>query len=285
MSYYYKYDFVSPEPVYALVKEELKSYFDTGAIDDTLFPVYTNKCLKKLGRGSFKINEKLLYISDFQARLPEDFLSVREAWLCTNITQAYQLPTAQYDQITQTSTRLDSPDVYCSPCTSCETPDIIQAIYKTTNTVLFQTRKKYLLTPGNISVKSNCSLDCANLNVSSPESFDIRDNKFVVNFREGTVYLIYYSEERDEKGYQLIPDNVRIAEYIESYIKYKMFEQLSNQATDETFNQMQTKKESYNAEQFEKQVLAEIEIKKQTVWQKRHAALKSIHRNDRFKIF
>ena len=25
MSYYYKYDFVSPEPVYSIVKEELKS--------------------------------------------------------------------------------------------------------------------------------------------------------------------------------------------------------------------------------------------------------------------
>ena len=28
MSYYYKYNFISPEPIYATVKEELKSYFD-----------------------------------------------------------------------------------------------------------------------------------------------------------------------------------------------------------------------------------------------------------------
>ena len=30
MSYYYKYDFVSPEPLYATVKEELKSHISEG---------------------------------------------------------------------------------------------------------------------------------------------------------------------------------------------------------------------------------------------------------------
>ena len=49
MSYYYKYDFVSPEGSFATIKEEFKSYFDTGAIDDLLFPTYANKCLQKLG--------------------------------------------------------------------------------------------------------------------------------------------------------------------------------------------------------------------------------------------
>jgi hypothetical protein len=56
MSYYYKYNFVSPEPVYSTVKEELKSYFDTGAIDDLLFPTYLDKALKKLGRTTFVIS-------------------------------------------------------------------------------------------------------------------------------------------------------------------------------------------------------------------------------------
>ena len=59
MSYYYKYNFVSPEPVYATVKEELKSYFDTGAVDDLLFPTYLDKALKKLGRTTFVISEEI----------------------------------------------------------------------------------------------------------------------------------------------------------------------------------------------------------------------------------
>ena len=55
MSYYYKYNFTSPEIVYSTVKEELKSYFDTGAVDDLMFPTYLDKCLRKLGRATYVI--------------------------------------------------------------------------------------------------------------------------------------------------------------------------------------------------------------------------------------
>jgi len=284
MSYYYKYKFCSPEPNYALIKEELKSYFDTGAVDDTLFSLYTERCLQKLGRGGYKINESILTVSDFKSRLPEDFVAVREAWLCTSADTHFQLPGAEYNQITNTSTRIDGADVYCNPCAECASPAVIKAIYKTTNQVAFFINRKFLLQPGNVSVQENCSWDCANIGVTSPESFDIRDNKFVVSFREGTVYLVYYSEERNEQGYQLIPDNVRIKEYIESYIKYKLFEQLCNQITDETYNQIEAKKESYKAEQFEKQIIAETEMKKQTVYEKKRSVLRNMRRNDKYEI-
>ena len=49
MSYYYKYDFVSPEPLYATVKEELKSYFDTGAVDDLIISYLSRQMSKKDG--------------------------------------------------------------------------------------------------------------------------------------------------------------------------------------------------------------------------------------------
>lgn len=284
MSYYYKYKFVSPEPNYALVKEELKSYFDTGAVDDTLFSLYTERCLKKLGRGGYKINEAILTIDDFKSKLPEDFIAVREAWLCTDYDSSFKLPGVQYDQITNTSTRIDSADVYCDPCAECANPAIIKAIYKTTKEVAFTIHRQYLLTPGNISVQDNCSVDCANVGVQSPDSFDIRDNKFVVTCRTGTVYLVYYSEERTDQGYQLIPDNVRIQEYIESYLKFKIFEQLCNQVTDETYNQIERKKDNYDREQSEKQTLAEIEMKKQTSYEKRQASLRTMRRNKRFDI-
>jgi len=73
MSYYYKYNFISPEPIYSTVKEELKSYFDTGAVDDLLFPTYLDKCLRKLGRTTYVISEQVLFIEDFEARLPDNF--------------------------------------------------------------------------------------------------------------------------------------------------------------------------------------------------------------------
>lgn len=284
MSYYYKYNFVSPEPIYALVKLELKSYFDTGAIDDLLFPIYTKDCLEKLGKGSYKILPTILNIEDFTSRLPDGFVAVREAWLCTSEDSSYQAANARYHQITTTSTRLDRPDVYCDVCNECQNPDIVKAIYKVTNEVLFQVKRTHLLKPGNISVIDNCSFDCANIGSSSVDTFDIRDNKFVVNFRQGIVYMSYYVEELTEAGYQLIPDNVRVREFLQEYLKYKMFEILCNSATGEEYKQLESKKLDYERKQAEKQVLAEIEMKKETTYQKQLAIKKLKRRLNKYHI-
>src|SRR5688500_6997628 len=105
MSFYYKYKFVSPEPTYALVKEELKSYFDAGAVDDLLYPTYVNKCLSHLGKGTYSLTEQLLYIEDYQARLPDNFYAVREAWMCADIHGGlYRTPNSFYSQAASTDT-------------------------------------------------------------------------------------------------------------------------------------------------------------------------------------
>lgn len=285
-SYYYQYDFVSPESIYALVKEELKSYFDTGAIDDALFPKYTDKCLKKLKKGVLKIEQTLVHIQGHQARLPDDFDSVREAWACDHRDFSFRDASARYEQIVSgcTSTRIDTPDVSCGVCTSCVFPDIIQAVYKTTKEVIFQTRRTHLLRPGNMSVRNQLGPFCANIGSMSLNTFDIRDNKFIVDYPQGVVHLVYYAKSYDDNGFQLVPDEVRIQEYIESFLKYKMFEQLSNQVTDETYNQILQKKKDYDAEQSEKFVLAETEMKKQTVHEKHQAAIRTMTRNSRYEI-
>lgn len=268
MSYYYKYSFVSPEPVYALVKEELKSYFDTGAIDDLLFPLYTSKCLDRLGRGSYKINQAVLHIDDFQSRLPDDFYAVREAWLCTNITSEFQLAGSQYQQVMgSTTTRIDTPDVYCDKCNECSMPDIIKAVYKTTFQAFAYFKKQYLLKPGNIWSKGECSEDCANFHSHGPESFDLHDNKFTVTFRQGEVYLLYYSKTYDCHGYELVPDNLRIKEYIEFYLKARVYEQLVNQVTDEgVIKFLMSQAQSYQAKSDEAYIIAQIETKKDDIY-------------------
>lgn len=287
-TYYYKYNFISPEPLYAIVKEELRSYIDTGAIDDTMWPIYTSKCLQKLGRGSYKILEWVLNIEDFKAKLPPDFLAVREAWMCTQTGVIKPNANAGYSQVTQTSTNLTPGDLYCDGCAACNNPEIIRLVYKTTKEVLMTFEHKYLLKPGNVSVQDHCSLDCKNTNPvynhHDYDSFDIRDNKFVTNFRTGTVHLVYYSQEYTEDGYQMIPDNYRIKEFIELFIKQKMFEQLANQVTDETYNQIQAKADKYKAMADEAYIIAQIETKKQTIYQKHHSIIHQMHRNDKYNI-
>src|SRR5665647_851279 len=103
MSYYYKHNFISPESTYAIVLEELKAYTDTGAVDSLLFPSYLDKCLRKLGRTTYVISEEMLYIENFEARLPDNFYAVREAWLCEELNNiSYQTANSFYSQTSST---------------------------------------------------------------------------------------------------------------------------------------------------------------------------------------
>lgn len=282
MSFYYKYKFESPEPIFALVQEELKSYFDTGAVDGTLFPLWTNKCLQKLGKSSFPIGEALLCIDTFESKLPDDFHAIREAWACTHHDSTYQLPNSTYTQLLETHTRIDPQDYYCRSCEG-DPPDIIEAVYKTTQTVSFRVRKQYLLTPGNTYPACPQDLYCANHNSIAENSYDIRDNKFVTTFREGKVYIQYYSMQFDCQG-QLVPNDYRVKEYIEAFIKQKVFEQLRNQSTDETHTQIDRKYKEYMQLADEAYINATTENKKEDVYRKQRAIRRTQNRLNRYDI-
>ena len=297
MSYYYKYNFVSPEPAFATVQEEFKSYYDTGAIDSLMFPTYVNKCLLKLGKSSYNIKEELLHIEDFECRLPDNFYAVREAWLCTSVDgYPYQDANSLYTQAASETTIQVSPiTTNGQGCTNlnCEgsvgtdgecMPSLIQAVYKTNNEYTISYKKAYLLKPGNISVKANCSLDCKNFNSSSTDSFDIRDNKFVTNFRKGHVYLIFYATDYDDTGNQLIPDNFRVREYIEAYIRWKIMETLFNQVNDETSNQLQQKMQYYKQLHDEALIMAFNEIKSQDIYAKQRRIQQDLSRNRMYEL-
>lgn len=311
MSYYYKFNFVSPDPIYATVKEELKSYFDTGAVDDLLFPTYLDKCLRKLGRATYVIAETALYVDNFEARLPDNFYAVREAWMCTAVNGfPYQTANSFYSQAaTQTTIQVSPITTDCaipSPCcgnVGCDgscMPEFMQTVYKTNNEVAMSYQKMYLLKPGNISARQQCDVNytenwemygqgVAPLNNFTPgsstyDSFDIRDNKFVTNFRNGIVHLIFYAQDYDSLGNQLIPDNYRIREYLEHFIKYKVFEMLVNQTNDETFNQLQQKLVYYKQLADEAFVMADIEIKKQDSWTKQRRIRQQLNKFNMYEL-
>ena len=311
MSYYYKYNFITPEPVYSTVKEELKSYFDTGAVDDLLFPTYLDKALRKLGRTTFVISEEILFIEDFEARLPDNFYAVREAWMCTEVPgYPYQTANSFYSQAANATTIQVAPlTIGGTPCTQpgCQDPacngtcmpSLVQAVYKTNNQIARGYTHEYLLKPGNISARQNCGVEYTSTwdfyaeappiheftpGAASYDSFDIRDNKFVTNFRNGVVHLLFYATEYDEIGNQLIPDNYRIREYIEAFLKFKIFETLTNQTNDETFNQLQQKLLYYKQMYEEAFIMADIEIKKQTPWEKQRRIKNDLNRFNMYEL-
>lgn len=280
ISYYYKYNFVSPEPLYTQIKEELKSYFQTGVIDDILFPKYTERALKLLGRSSFKIEENIFQVENYEVKLPDNFHAVRELWLTTSVDQTYRMPNACYEQAT---VRITPERDFCDTGDFCA-PKEIKVTYKTLGTYIQSFHCHHLLKPGNVNARENCSLDSYNRFSDSLDSFEVRNGKLYTNFPSGTVYMVYYVNEYDENEYQLIPDNERIKDYLYYELYYRCFSNIYNNISDETLKQIEGKMIYYERKRDEAKVLAEIEIRKQTIEQQVRAVRGARQRINRFNI-
>jgi hypothetical protein len=236
---------------------------------------------------------------------------VREAWMCTAVhsnpyqdansfySQAFTSTTIQVSPITTNDGTCANPDCANVGCDGECMPELMQTVYKTNNSSANLYTKEYLLQPGNISARANCDVSYTSAwdngtaishrqqftpGSSGYSSFDIRDNKFVTNFRNGIVHLVFYATEYDEIGNQMIPDNYRIREYVEAFIKYKVFEMLSNQLTDETFQQIQQKLGYYKQLSEEAFIMADIEIKKQTAWDKQRRIKNDLNRFNMYEL-
>jgi hypothetical protein len=95
---------------------------------------------------------------------------------------------------------------------------------------------------------------------------------------------VFYSTAYDGAGNELIPDNYRIREFVEAFIKYKMIETLTNQTNDETFNQLQTKLAYYKQQADEAFIMADIEVKKQDAWTKQRRIIQDLNRFNRYEL-
>jgi len=283
MSTYYRYEFISPQHIYAEVKEELRSYFASSAVDDIMFPLWTQQCLLKLGKGSFEIIPSVLHIKNYKSRLPDDFQSVREAWMCRDVHQNYQLPSAEYSQVLQ-SYKMTG-ETYCNVCNTCGESPVVQEIYKNTQVVHRQWSLQYLLKPSIINdLTCPKNLYCANFNSISPQTYDVKNGQFLTTIKEATIYLLYYSNQFDSKGDVMIPKDYRIERFIAAFLKQKIFEQLFNQSTSETFNQSKFKYEFYKQLSDEAFILADTETKKETLEKSFRAAKRVKQRFNKFEI-
>jgi hypothetical protein len=93
-----------------------------------------------------------------------------------------------------------------------------------------------------------------------------------------------YATDYDQIGNQMIPDNYRIREYIEAFLKFKVFEMLTNQTNDETFNQLQQKLVYYKQAYEEAYIMANIEIKKQDSYEKQRRVIKDLNRFNMYEL-
>jgi len=296
MSWYYQMKFTSPSPLYAEVKETLRSYFDTGAVDDMMFPIWTEQCLRRFRMSAYKIEPVVMDVEDYTTCLPDDFNSVREAWLCET---TFSNPVRDASSIYyQTDCRISNITDSCNACFTnsptceivgpdgcCNSNEEFEVINKINGASIYRFTRKFLLRPGNINAVEYGGQPCLNNMYGAGErTYDIRDGKMILNCPFGQVLLIYYANPTDANGDQLVPEDYWVQDFIRKFLKFKIFEQMSNQVTDETFNQIQMKLQRADQEQGEAFILAETELKKQTIEQKNHGIIRSYNRNNKYTL-
>lgn len=297
MSFYHEYTFVSPEPLFAEVKEKLRSYFASKALDDVMFPIWTHTALEKFGNSVKPIKQLCLEVCDYTVPVPCDFDTVRELWMTTAVEQCVPDPMVHY--FLRDFRKVRIPKENCDEEEECKNPnnhtiidfpdDVsyneILVMNKTTQTVVGSYKQTRLLSPGNINTLKSCGPCCPNINGSAKDSFDIADGKIITTFSSGTIFLIYYAKTI-ENTYEvpLIPDIYEFKQYLQAFLTFKLLEQLSYQITDETFNQVDYKLTRAEHEKNEKAIELDIELKKKTVYQDIRSIRRSYNTNRHYII-
>lgn len=241
------YEYISPISLYSRIKLEIPSYFDSGAIDDLLFPIYTEEALQKFKMSFYKKETACLFVENYSSDLPDKFQKVREAWMSTVVYQPVDFVqgfTGQYDIESFEDCKTSCQSV-CDDCDDDSVmitiPDYITADYilkpKISTQSFVAYNKNYLLKPANLHAISCCTDNSPNIQSCTLDVFDIRDGKFFVNFKEGLVHLLYYASQTDDEGNPLIPDDYFVKDFIIKYIKAKIFENLRYLSAPETYNQ------------------------------------------------
>lgn len=298
MSLYYTHTYTTPEPIYAKVKEKLRSYFSSKAIDDVMFPIWTFDALDKYGKSVKPIKEVCLSLDGYEATLPCDFHSVREVWATTEVLQCVPDPVAHYFIKNFRKEYIPAQDCEeeCSD-DRCETDSImvdmptekeyneILVMNKNTQAVVASYKKSFMLYPGNGQTLTHCGEGCVNINGEAADTFIIADGKIITNFSSGNLFLIYYARnEANEEGTYLIPDNYEFRAYLEALLTYKCLEQLSYQVTDETFSQIERKLAKAEMAMNEAAVDLRNRLKKRTQFQQIQSLKALRTRNNKFII-
>lgn len=306
-----KTKFISPIQIYSRVKEEMRSYFNTGAIDDLLFPIWTKDCIDKFEYTYLPLKQAVLDMYDHKCTLPCDFKAAREVW----VTFTYDKGpiTSPHVFYYQTDCRINAspePGQACTACTPgyqcvdhsqtptqvalpslCDVPPEYVVTHKVMDQMMFRFHVTGMLKPGNFKTIGRCAEGSPNLDTYCLDTFDIVGNNIITSFAQGTIYLAYFAShaevEEDEQtgaGYYKIPDNEPFQKYVYYYLRFMVYQQLFDQSTDESFNQIKYKRDDAEGRMWEAYINARNYAVNDDIYSVEKAIVRSYNKNNRFRI-
>lgn len=251
---YNNFNYISSEILVAELKEELKSYFDSGSLSEALIPTYISNCLRKLKVMVLEYREDIITLDNFRVSLPSDFAYLKDAWLLTGTTTITNpVATSVFEYYKKT---------YCND--HCDTE--YEEFTKTSTTL-----PSWVITNFNpcllkvyYNSKSYCTSDCSGLKiVEDADVVKIYNKTLTATFSTGDIFIQYWTQPEDEFG-PLVPEIIEVEDYVKAYLYYKLFEQLYNSVTDESINIIERKLQFYRQNYYGKYESALNILKQET---------------------
>ena len=166
----------------------------------------------------------------------------------------------------------------------CASGDQFRVTHKVQSVYNFSFTVEGMLTPGDYKSINSVWEQSPNRQCSSMDTFNIRDNHIITSFRTGTLYLLYYADPLEtENGYYQIPDTDIFKKYLLWYLKFKVFENLFYEATDENFNQIKAKKEDAEKNMYTWLTKAKNEAMGRSIYDVKKAIVRSYNKLKRFR--
>lgn len=243
---YENINFISTEPLIAEVKQELKSYFESGAISEILIPTFIDQALRKLKVMVLRPEDIICHFVNYKSELPCDFALLDRATI-------YQSDIQYYSGITSLKGQyyLSTSCEFGEPCCNDKTEYFEQIWVSTPGYKIIMRQPRWVRVYH--GSKSLCTEDCPNLNAPGPDIIQIYENrKLSASFEEGCVHFRYFARPMDDDGIPLVPEILEVEEYIKSYLKFKFFEMLWHSQIDESVNQIERKFQYYKQDQLAK---------------------------------
>lgn len=197
------------------VKNELGSYFEKGALDESFLYPPIRTSLSKMGIRVLPLKKDVVRVENFKAELPCDFYKMVFSVACG---------AEEWADIDYLNTKLEEyyvdasgVNVCTSRCDYCEDScgnmyGIRQ--YFNTYSVTYNELYPLKVTSG---ARPYCTEDCFKYQQKGNE-ITINNGHIYTGFERGTIYLEYLTN-LDEDGELMIPDN----EIIKAWIKDEMF--------------------------------------------------------------
>lgn len=255
--------FITAQDILNEVKNDLRVYFERNVVDDShLYPVI-RECLSKMGSKIYPVNNTVIYIENYQGKLPDDFYKLVLAIGC-------------FEYVVQ-STPNTNPQLY--DVSEPQLEDFL--ISKPSETCLDECGENFYVIqrfetfdvkftdfiPLSISNSSipYCSNNCFNPIGMSQNQIDITNKKISTGFPQGFIYIDYLqkleSEDVDGKDL-LIPDFARIREWIKAACVKKIFQVIYwNNEADVQQRYIDSKNELSVLEQNARSFIKQIDFK------------------------